>query len=233
MKHLFIALLLLAGTAFAQEEKLLAILKSDAPPKEKADACREVVRVGTQQAVPVLASLLADEQLSHMARYALEPIADPAVDAALRAALGLLKGRLLVGVITSVGARKDTQAIEPLATLLTNADPAVAQASARALGSIGGAAVSALAKALSAGPAANQLAVCEGLLRCAEAMSGPNAAARYDQLRRVPNPSSPLPNFSFKLNEKQVITHDRRFQAAWRVLCWRMGCRNLALSEFV
>lgn len=187
MKHLFIVLLLLAGTAFAQEEKLLAILKSDAPLKEKADACRELARVGTQQAVPVLASLLADEQLSHMARYALEPIADPAVDAALRAALGLLKGRLLVGVIASVGARKDTQAIEPLATLLTNADPAVAQASARALGSIGGAAVSALAKALSAGPAANQLAVCEGLLRCAEAMSGPNAAARYDQLRRVPN----------------------------------------------
>ena len=35
MKHLFIALLLLAGTAFAQEEKLLAIIKSDAPLKEK------------------------------------------------------------------------------------------------------------------------------------------------------------------------------------------------------
>jgi len=31
MKHLFIAVLLLAGTAFAQEDKLLVILKSDAP----------------------------------------------------------------------------------------------------------------------------------------------------------------------------------------------------------
>ena len=69
MKHLFFALLLLAGTAFAQEDQLLAILKSDAPLKEKADACQELARVGTRQAVPVLATLLADEQLSHMARY--------------------------------------------------------------------------------------------------------------------------------------------------------------------
>ena len=187
MKYLLIAALLLAGTAFAQEDKLITILKSDAPTKEKADACRELVRVGTQQAVPVLAPLLADEKLSHWARYALEPIPDPAVDAALRDALGQLKGPLLVGIIGSLGVRKDTRAIEPLAPFLTDADPAVAQAAARALGSIGGAAVPALENALSNGSPAHQLAACEGLLRCAEAISGADATAIYDKLRTLPN----------------------------------------------
>jgi len=187
MKHLIIAALLLVGTASAQEDKLITILKSDAPLKEKADACRELARVGTRQAVPVLAPLLADEKLSHMARYALEPIADPSVDTALRNALGKLKGPLLVGVIDSLGVRRDKEAVEPLAKFLTDTDPAVAQAAARALGSIGGPAVQVLKNALSNGSPANQLAVCEGLFRCAEAISGADATAIYDKVRTLPN----------------------------------------------
>jgi HEAT repeat protein len=187
MKHLFAALLLFVGTAFAQEDKLIAILKSDAPPKEKADACRELAHVGTKEAVPVLAPLLADENLSHMARYALEPIADPSVDAALRSALGKCQGRMLVGVIESLGVRKDTRAVELLAKLLTHPDPAVLQAAARALGKIGPASVPALEKALSSGTTATQPAICEGLFRCAESMRGVDAASIYDKVRKVPN----------------------------------------------
>ena len=187
MKPLFFAFLLVAGTAFAQEDKLIAMLKSDAPWKEKADACRELARVGTRQAVPVLAPLLVDEQLSHMARFALEPIADPSVDAALREALAQVQGRSLVGVIQSLGVRQDAQAVEPLAKLLAAADPSVAQAAARALGRIGSRAVPALHGTLSAGSPATQVAVCEGLFRCAEAMPGPEAAVIYDQLQALPN----------------------------------------------
>jgi HEAT repeat protein len=187
MKHFFFALFLLASSAFAQEDRLLAILKSDASAKDKTDACRELARYGTPQAVPVLAPLLADDNLSHMARYALEPIPDPAVDAALRDALGRLKGRTLAGVIHSLGVRKDRKAIEPIAKCLTDVDPVVAQAAARALGSLGGAAAPALEQALSNGAPALQLAVCEGLFRCAEAMSGAAATAIYDKLRALPN----------------------------------------------
>ena len=50
------------------EAKLLAVLKSNASRKDKADACRHLAVIGTKNAVPVLAALLADEQLSHMAR---------------------------------------------------------------------------------------------------------------------------------------------------------------------
>jgi HEAT repeat protein len=186
MKHICIAILLLAGTASALEDRLLAILKSDAPPLEKADACRELARIGTREAVPVLAPLLADERLSDMARFALEPIADPAVDEVLRDALGNIKGRLLAGVISSVGVRKDPAAIAPLGKLLTDADPVVMQAAARALGGFGGAAVPVLEGVLSTGSGPGQLAVCEGLLRCAEASADADAAAIYDKLRALP-----------------------------------------------
>jgi protein-tyrosine-phosphatase len=41
--------------------------------------------------VPVLATLLEDEKLAHMARYALEPIKDPSVDETFRASLKEIK----------------------------------------------------------------------------------------------------------------------------------------------
>lgn len=187
MLHLLIAVLLLAGTAFAQEDKLIAVLKSDVPLNEKADACQELSHVGTRQAVPALTSLLADEKLSLWARYALEPISDSTIDVAFRDALGKLKGQLLVGVIGSIGVRKDTEAVEPLAKLLTDADPAVAQAAAKALGRIGSAAVPALERALTSGSQTNRFAICEGLFRCAESMKGAAAAAIYDKVQALPN----------------------------------------------
>src|SRR5271166_5439997 len=133
-----------------EEAKLIAILKSDAPRKAKVDACRELARVGTRESVAPLAALLCNEELSHMARYGLEPIPDPAVDAALRENLEKVKGRLLVGVIGSLGVRRDPKAVAPLVKRLGDPDSDVAQASARALGRIGTIdAVTALEKALS------------------------------------------------------------------------------------
>ncbi|MGA2064373.1 MAG: HEAT repeat domain-containing protein [Thermoguttaceae bacterium] len=183
------AALWFAGTAFAADEaQLIAVLKSHATRKEKADACRELARVGTKQAVPALAALLGDEKLSHMARYGLEPISDPSVDAALRDAMGRLKGRPLLGVIGSLGVRRDAKAVDSLAKLLADADDDIAQAAARALGKIGTpAAAKALDDALAGAPAANQVAFCEGLFRSAEALSAKGQRAQslaiYDRLR--------------------------------------------------
>jgi HEAT repeat protein len=181
--------------ANSREAKLIAVLQSGATLKDKADACLELARVGGKDAIPPLAALLDDEKIAHMARYALEPIPDPAVDAALREALGRLKGRPLVGVIGSLGVRRDAQAVEPLSKLLNDGDADVAQAAARALGSIGNpAAVTVLQSALDTASPANQRAVCEGLLRCAEALAarGPRDAALaiYDRLNqpKIPQP---------------------------------------------
>ncbi len=171
-----------------QEEKLIAVLKSDASRKEKADACRELARIGTKEAVPALAGLLGDADLSHMARYGLETIPDGSVDQALREALGRVHGRPLVGVIGSLGVRRDAAAVKPLSALLHDADADVAQAAARALGKIATpGAAQAIEAALPQAPEGNQVAFCEGLFRCAEAFAAKHEAKRaiaiYDHVR--------------------------------------------------
>jgi len=172
------------------ETRLLAVLKSDDASREaKATACRRLAVVGTEKSVPVLAALLRDEALSHMARYALEPMPFDSVDAALRRAVGTAKGRPLVGVIGSLGVRRDPKAVLLLAPLLASLDADVAHAAARALGSIGTPdAVTALRKALDDGASdTRRLALAEGLLRAAEALDeagkGDDAVAIYDHLR--------------------------------------------------
>jgi HEAT repeat protein len=195
-------LLVCAATAFAkstqptireQVAKLCAVLSSDASQKDKADACRELARIGTKDAVAPLAALLANEKLSHMARYGLETIPDASVDKALRDAAAKLQGRQLVGVIGSIGVRRDAKAVKTLTRLLHDSDNDVAQAAARALGRIGNPpAVKALQAALDDVSAANQLAFCEGLLRCADMaeVKGKRQAAMtiYDRLRQMSAP---------------------------------------------
>ena len=183
--------MLAVSSAFAQspEAKLLAVLKSDATLPEKAEACRDLASVGTKAAVAPLAALLGDEQLAHMARYGLENIPDPAAGEALRAALGQLKGRLLAGVISSLGVRRDAQAVGPLAKLLGDADSEVAAAAAMALGKIGSASAAAALK-----PALGKIpASAEALLRCAEAALADNrrddAIALYDLIRAAAVPA--------------------------------------------
>jgi HEAT repeat protein len=192
-KYLVLAAALLATTAahaLAQETDLLAVLRSDATVQEKSAACRQLARIATKEAVPTLSALLGDEKLSHMARYALETIRDPSVDDALRDALGKVQGQPRLGVIGSLGARRDIKAVDALAGLLKGTDADVAQAAARALGCIGTpAAAQALENVLPEASGGNQLAICEGLLRCAEALTaegqGASSRAVYDRLRSL------------------------------------------------
>jgi len=201
--HIIIIIaLLFAGTGrlFSQtvaskqdEAKLIAVLKSGATHKEKADACRQLAIIATKDSIAPLAALLGDEKLSHMARYGLEPIADPGVDEVFRDALGKLKGRPLVGVIGSIGVRRDAKAVEPLTKMLQDSDAEVAQAAARALGDIGNQpATGALQRALRNVSDGNKLAFCEGLLRCAETLAAEGrrdmAVEAYDQLRKLDGP---------------------------------------------
>lgn len=152
-----------------KEAKLIAVLKSsDAAIKEKIDACRELAHVATEEAVEPLADLLDQDHLAHMARYGMETLPSPKVDVEFRKALGKLQGMDLVGVIGSVGVRRDTEAVGQLAKLLKSKDEQVAQAAARALGSIG---TLPAAKALVTAKDRSKdirLAVAEGMFRCGE-----------------------------------------------------------------
>ena len=134
------AVVLAHGDAAAQkalEGRLLAVLKTEAPRGAKDFAIRQLSLLATAQSVPAMSALLADKDLSHMARYVLERIAGPESLAALREALPKANGRLKVGVIVSLGARRDAESVLDLVALLASDDAEVAVASARALGSIG------------------------------------------------------------------------------------------------
>ncbi|HVM47272.1 MAG TPA: HEAT repeat domain-containing protein [Candidatus Acidoferrum sp.] len=173
-----------------QEHKSIGVLKSNAPPAEKAMACKELAVCGTKDAVPALASLLADPELASWARIALEAIPGPAPDAALRKAMGRLQGKLLVGVINSIGVRRDGKAVRGLGKKLGDKDAEVASAAAVALGRIGGAdATHILEHALARGPATALPAIAQGCILCAEQCMAQGQRAHairlYDAVRQA------------------------------------------------
>jgi HEAT repeat protein len=179
--------------AAGQETKLIAVLTSNAAPQDKAITCKRLAICGTKAAVPALAVLLADEQLASWARIGLEAIRDPAVDAALRDAAGRLQGKLQIGVINSIGVRRDEMAVAWLAQKLKNSDPALMSAAAAALGRIGGEqAAKALTQALAGTTAASLPALCEAALRNADMFiaqgNNARAAAICEQVRGLRAP---------------------------------------------
>ena len=175
------------------ESKLIAVLTSDAPPQDKAITCKQLAIYGSKNAVPALAALLTDKELASWARIALEAIPDPAADEALRQAMAKVEGRLLVGVINSIGVRRDAKAVDGLVGRLKDADAAVASASAAALGHIGGAsAAKALEPLLAGAPPAVRPAIAEGCILCAERFladgNRDEAVRLYDAVRRADVP---------------------------------------------
>jgi HEAT repeat protein len=100
---------------------------------EKAKACQRLAVIGDSRCVPALSALLGNPNLSHYARTALEPMPGHEADAALREALGKLAGDLLIGVVNSIGRCRDPLALEALAKLRREGEPAVAAAAQAAL----------------------------------------------------------------------------------------------------
>ncbi|MEI6506409.1 MAG: HEAT repeat domain-containing protein, partial [Planctomycetota bacterium] len=177
---LAMAAVLLGGAAFARsqdvattqsrEQELLAVLRSETPESEKAITCKLLAIYGSPAAVGDLAALLGNERLASWARIALEPIPGPEADAALRNASESLAGRLLVGVINSIGVRGDAAAVGLLGKRLADTDPAVATAAAAALGEIGTPESAArLTRALATGTP-DRDAVAEACVICAEGL---------------------------------------------------------------
>ncbi len=116
---------------------LVRILESaDSSEFAKAKACQRLAVVGDDSAIPALSRLLADPKLSHYARTALEPLPGAAADRALREALGSLEGSLLVGLINSIGVRRDPEALSLLAELRQGGDTDVSAAATWAIGRI-------------------------------------------------------------------------------------------------
>lgn len=152
------------------EGRLAEVLKSNVSRDAKDFVCRKLMIIGTAASVPTLAALLGDNDLSHMARYALERIPAPQAAQALRESLSKLGGALQVGVISSLGVRRDAESVPALAALLRDSDSAVARAAALALGDIrSGEAAKTLTDAKPQGGGA-AAAATDATLACAEAL---------------------------------------------------------------
>ena len=170
--------------------KALADAKATFPCKQFV--CRMLRRTGSAASVEPLAKLLPDAKLSHPARFALQRLDCPEAGTALRKALGELKGKLLLGVVASLGARGDAQAVAPLTKLLDGADGELTLAVIRALGEI---ATEDAAKALETVSPAKQITgdLADARLLCADRMlaEGKSAPARrlYHQAFAKDNPA--------------------------------------------
>ncbi len=182
------------GTSYAEPD-LIAVLQSDSPGGDKALACKRLAIFGSKAAVPELAKLLGDDTLSSWSRIALEAIPGKESDMALRTAAATLRGRLLIGVINSIGVRRDADSVGMLITKLKGEqDVEVASACAVALGKIGGKTASdALRKSLVTSTGKLKSAIAGGCVLCAERALGEGDDATaikiYDEVRTSDVPS--------------------------------------------
>ncbi|OYW24484.1 MAG: hypothetical protein B7Z55_02035, partial [Planctomycetales bacterium 12-60-4] len=158
--------------------ELIAVLSGDAPAADKALACKGLAVYGSSASVAELAKLLSDPQLASWARIPLEAIPGPAADDALRVATESLQGNLLIGVINSIGIRRDSAAVDLLSGRLKDEDVEIATAAAIALGRIGNeASAKALRKALPEATAQLRAGVAEACILCAERFLADDHAA--------------------------------------------------------
>lgn len=151
------------------ETRLAALLVPDSPRDAKDFACRKLMAIGTAASVPALAALLSDKDNSHMARYALERISAPEAAEALRLALPKVNGAAKIGIIGSLGVRRDVLSVDRLVGLLANSDPKIVCAAACALGNIGTPeAAKALTKSAKTVAVDAKPALADARLACAE-----------------------------------------------------------------
>lgn len=130
------------------EGQCIAVLQSDRSPAEKDAACVQLKRVATARSVPALAALLTHEGLSHSACHALETLPGTEAAQALIRALEQTSGLQRVGIINTLGARRERADLPGFNTeaergstpllvkLLSDPDAPTVTAAARALGRI-------------------------------------------------------------------------------------------------
>ncbi|HEY3380662.1 MAG TPA: HEAT repeat domain-containing protein [Vicinamibacterales bacterium] len=157
------------------EVRLLAFLKTPATPVARMAACRHLRLIAGDSAVPALQALLKDERSVDMALYVLRQIPGSVAGRALVQALTTSTGPARLAVISTIGVRRDADAVPALAPLLAQAE--FARATVFALGAIGGdAAAQALTAAFAIARPDLKPVFASAVMTCAESF----AAAKND-----------------------------------------------------
>jgi hypothetical protein len=151
--------------------KLAAMLKSKATTDCKKFVCEQLSLVGSAAQVPILAALLEDADLAIDARSALLRIPGAEALAAMRKILATGSPVVTVGLVATLGERRDTASIDAISKHLGPKGPA-AEAAVDALGNIGGAkALAMLIKADKKATPVLRLVLNDALLKCADALA--------------------------------------------------------------
>jgi hypothetical protein len=175
--------------------KLVAMLKDPSSTVfQKAIACKKLSIVGGKEAIAPMAALLSDPHLACYARFGMEPNPDSSVDDAFRAALPKLTGKLQIGVINSIGIRKDAKALDALSKLIDHSDAEVAQSAAASVGMIGGMQASRiLQSALGRTKPPVFPVVARATLLCAEGLMATNRARGLELYQQLTATTMPKP----------------------------------------
>ncbi|VGO17899.1 hypothetical protein PDESU_06501 [Pontiella desulfatans] len=138
----------------ALEKELLEIFQADGTTLEgKQYTCRMLRHCASEACVPVLAPELLNPELSEFVRRVFQSLQAPAADAALVAALANASDALKPGIIGTLGQRRSSTSVKPIAPYLKDANAELQRAAIAALGNIGGKdALKALSKAKKVSP---------------------------------------------------------------------------------
>lgn len=125
-----------AAEGAVDEAALVAALQGNAEWQQKDAASRVLRQRGTVACIPGLAALLPNAEVSHLARYALEGLPFPEAGQALRDALAKTQGGAKAGIITSLGVRRDKDAVSLIIPSVRDGNTDIARAAIGALGRI-------------------------------------------------------------------------------------------------
>ncbi len=118
------------------EHEMISFLESDALFAGKQFVCEQLSIIGTKESIPVLKTLLSKEKTANIALYTLQRIHDSAVDRALRELLSDAPRNIKIGIINTLGERKDKNAVNDLEKLVYDTDQQIAESAVTALGKI-------------------------------------------------------------------------------------------------
>jgi len=176
------------------EGRLIEILDNPASTYEaKQFVCRMLRRIGPERTLPHLARMLLDPELTDDARFAMQGHRSPEIDRVLRESLSQLEGQSLIGVIGTIGQRRDRAAVAHLVNFVNQPDIRLTRACVTSLGRIGGPEAQEALFSLDLPPELEPLRQ-DALLRCADNLvsEGAHSEAR-EMYRQMTTDAFPVP----------------------------------------
>lgn len=168
------------------EQQLVTALKPGGSVVAREYICAKLAWIGSEFSLPALAAQLNRPEVATAARNALEAIPGRQATKALRDTLPWVEGLQKVGVINSLGARRDADSVRALTALLKNEDARIVGAAAAALGNIAnGQAAKALRDFQPKALEALRQKVADAMLTCAERLLAAGKRADAQTLYRM------------------------------------------------